>query len=137
MRTGIGERSAQLAILAVCVAAAVLILLVALDTTPIADDYGELPGIEHSGFFQYLHSYWFNLTDRYSNAVFMTVLVKLFGAAAIHIATPLLIAVLFCFCVVAAGTVVSPQAHSIRGCRGRWRRDVGRSQRQRPASSTP
>lgn len=102
MRGGIGVRSAQVAILALCVAAAVLIILVALDTTPIGDDYGELAGIMHAGALQYLHSYWLGVTDRYSNAIFMVVLVKLFGTAAIHVAAPLLLALLLWFCVVAA-----------------------------------
>ncbi|MGH2872904.1 MAG: hypothetical protein ACRDL5_10655 [Solirubrobacteraceae bacterium] len=83
-------------------AAAVLIFLIALDTTPIADDYGEFAGIMHAGTFQYLHSYWVGITDRYSNAALMVVLVKLFGTAAIHIAAPLLLALLLWFCVVAA-----------------------------------
>ena len=105
MRGGTGVSILRLAIVALCVSAGVLIVLVALDTTPIADDYGDLPSIQHTGVFQYLHNYWIGLTDRYSNAVFMVVLVKLFGPAAIHIATPLLIALLLCFCVTGARTI--------------------------------
>jgi hypothetical protein len=92
---------------ALCVAATVIIVLIALDTTPIADDYGDLPAVLHSGVFQYLHGYWIGLTDRYANAIFMVVLIKLFGTAAIHIATPLLLALLFCFCVAAAHAVAA------------------------------
>jgi hypothetical protein len=102
-------RSSQLAIAAVCAAAMVLIVLVALDTAPIADDYGDLSSILHAGVFQYLHSYWVGLTDRYSNAIFMVVLIKLFGGAAIHVATPLLIALLFCICLLAVRAIGGPE----------------------------
>lgn len=108
MRGGIGVRSSQLAIAVACIAAAVLIVLIAVHTTPIADDYGDIPQIEHQGVFQYLHSYWLGLTDRYSDAAFMVVMIKLFGAAAIHVATPLLITVLFGFCFVAAQRIGRP-----------------------------
>lgn len=108
MRGGIGVRSSQLAIAVACIAAAVLIVLIAVHTTPIADDYGDIPQIEHQGVFQYLHSYWLGLTDRYSDAAFMVVMIKLFGAAAIHVATPLLITVLFGSCAVAARAVGGP-----------------------------
>lgn len=88
MQRGLGVRGALLVVVAAaCVAATVLIVLVSLRTSPIADDYGDLAQIVHSGAFQYLHSYWLNLTDRYSDAVFMLVLIKLFGTPAIHVAT--------------------------------------------------
>lgn len=90
--------------MALCLAAAALIFLIALDTTPIADDYGDLLSIMHSGVFQYLHGYWIGLTDRYSDAIFMVALVKLFGTAATHVATPMLIVLLACFCVAGART---------------------------------
>ena len=78
------------AIAAACLIATALIVLIALHTTPIADDYGDLASIGHSGVLTYLHGYWVGLTDRYANAVFMVLLIKAFGTAAIHVATPLL-----------------------------------------------
>jgi hypothetical protein len=108
VQRGAASLSAQLAIGAACVAAAVLIVLIALDTTPIADDYGDLVQIGHSGVFPYLHSYWVGLTDRYANAVLMVVLIKLFGTAAVHVATLLLVGLLFSFCAVATRLVSGP-----------------------------
>jgi hypothetical protein len=105
---GIVAAAIQLAILVACLAATVLIVMIALHTTPIADDYGDLAQLDHSSALQYLQGFWLNLTDRYADAVFLVALIKPFGLAAIHIATPLLFALLCGFCAVAARVASGP-----------------------------
>lgn len=113
MRGGIGVRSSQLALAVACIAAVALIVLIAAHTSPVADDYGDIALIGHAGALKFLQSFWLHLTDRYSDAVFTVVLIKPLGAAAIHIATPLLVAALFGFCVVTARSI-DRSDHSLR-----------------------
>lgn len=87
--------------LCVMVAAAVAVL-VAINSRPIADDFGLMPWIGNSSPLSFLHSYWIGLTDRYANAVLLLLSVKAFGVHAVQLTPLLLLALLCAFATIAA-----------------------------------
>lgn len=87
--------------LCVMVAGAVAVL-VAINSTPIADDFGWIPWIGTSSPFSFLHIYWIGLTDRYANAVLLLLTVKAFGVHAVQLTPLLLLALLCAFATIAA-----------------------------------
>jgi hypothetical protein len=88
---------------ALCVlVAAVVVILVALNSTPIADDIGVIPWIHNASPLSFLHGYWSGLTDRYANAVLLLLTVEAFGVHAVQLTALLLVALMCAFATIAA-----------------------------------
>ncbi len=88
---------ARILVGALVVAGLIILVVVVLKASPMADDYEYLPMVHGTSFFGFLHLYWNGVTDRYSDGLWEDVTVRLFGASATNVTPLALLVLLFGF----------------------------------------
>ena len=81
-------------------AGAVYLALIAIDSRPIADDWGFLGASAHLSSGGYLAHYWNTASDRFSSFVLVLAAVRIFGDAAVNVVPLVLLASLWAFATV-------------------------------------
>lgn len=91
------RRALLLAPALLSVVGAVYLVLIAVDSRPIADDWGFLGASDHLSAYGYLQHYWDTASDRFSSFVLVLASIRLFGDAAVNVTALLLLALLWGF----------------------------------------
>jgi Flp pilus assembly pilin Flp len=76
---------------------AVYLVLIAVDSRPIADDWTALAATRHAGLWGYVHGNWLTGSGRYSAMIVLWLTIKIFGDASVNVTAVVMLCLLWAF----------------------------------------